>query len=68
MKFFQVCASLSKVKHTRDGIHKSTFLSKDYPFIVLDAIDNWPVMNTDNFWFDNITEVSLEFSSLIEKL
>jgi len=33
------------------------FIRKERPFIVTDAMEDWQVMNTDKFWFDNITEV-----------
>ncbi|KAF2351523.1 hypothetical protein FHG87_017719, partial [Trinorchestia longiramus] len=33
------------------------FLRDDRPFVVTDAMTDWPVMNTDDFWFDNVTEV-----------
>ena len=34
------------------------YLRDDRPFLVTDAMQDWPVMNTDDFWFDNITEVT----------
>jgi hypothetical protein len=34
------------------------YLNRDAPLIVVDAMESWPVMNTDDFWFDNITQVS----------
>ena len=33
------------------------YLNRDAPLIVVDAMESWPVMNTDDFWFDNITQV-----------
>lgn len=35
------------------------YLSRDAPAIITDAMDSWTVMNTDYFWFDNITHVSI---------
>lgn len=35
------------------------YLSRDAPAIITDAMDSWAVMNTDYFWFDNITHVSI---------
>lgn len=34
------------------------YLKRDAPAIITDAMDSWSVMNTDYFWFDNITHVS----------
>jgi len=34
------------------------YLNRDAPLIVVDAMESWPVMNTDDFWFDDITQVS----------
>uniref|UniRef100_A0A0C9PHQ7 CemA protein n=1 Tax=Fopius arisanus TaxID=64838 RepID=A0A0C9PHQ7_9HYME len=33
------------------------YLNRDAPAIITDAMDSWGVMNTDHFWFDNITHV-----------
>lgn len=41
------------------------YLRDDKPFIVTDAMAPWAVMNTDDFWFDNITEVSLTYSIIM---
>ena len=56
-----MCESLTRVDRvaglTYDRLHDN-YLSRDTPVIVVDAMDTWPVMNTDDFYFDNITQVS----------
>ncbi|XP_049766994.1 uncharacterized protein LOC126100432 [Schistocerca cancellata] len=42
------------------------YLSRDAPLIVVDAMDSWPVMNTDDFWFDNITQLYLQDEKLAD--
>jgi len=34
-----------------------TFIRRERPLVVTDAMADWPIMKTDQFWFDNITEV-----------
>lgn len=58
----QVCESLEKLDRLANASSKvvaEEYLKNDVPFIVTDAMDDWPVMNTNEFWFDNITEVSV---------
>ncbi|XP_063220213.1 uncharacterized protein LOC134529747 [Bacillus rossius redtenbacheri] len=42
------------------------YLSRDAPLIVIDAMESWPVMNTDDFWFDNITQLYLQDDKLVD--
>ncbi|GLH14005.1 Uncharacterized protein GBIM_18454 [Gryllus bimaculatus] len=42
------------------------YISRDAPLIVVDAMENWLVMNTDDFWFDNITQLYLNDDKLID--
>uniref|UniRef100_A0A1B6CL03 Cupin-like domain-containing protein n=1 Tax=Clastoptera arizonana TaxID=38151 RepID=A0A1B6CL03_9HEMI len=44
----------------------SNYLDHDAPFIITDAMDSWPVMNTDNFYFENITQLYLKDEKLTE--
>ncbi|CAB0011003.1 unnamed protein product [Nesidiocoris tenuis] len=60
--------ALIKTCETVDSIHVlsnldyemlvENYLNRDIPLIVVDAMDQWPVMLTDEFYFDNITDVS----------
>lgn len=34
------------------------FIKRERPFVVTDGMEDWPIMKTDQFWFDNITEVT----------
>nr|CAD7604842.1 unnamed protein product [Timema genevievae] len=43
-----------------------SYLNRDAPLIVMDAMESWPVMNTDNFWFDNITQLYLQDEKLVD--
>ncbi|XP_042237815.1 uncharacterized protein LOC121876610 [Homarus americanus] len=57
-----VCESLDKVDrltNVSSHVVSEDYLKNDIPFIVTDAMDDWPVMNTEQFWFDNITEMYL---------
>ncbi|BES89959.1 Hypothetical protein NTJ_02766 [Nesidiocoris tenuis] len=40
------------------------YLNRDIPLIVVDAMDQWPVMLTDEFYFDNITDLYLSDEKL----
>ncbi|PSN56686.1 hypothetical protein C0J52_00007 [Blattella germanica] len=42
------------------------YLNRDAPLIVVDAMESWPVMNTDDFWFDNITQLYLQDEKLMD--
>nr|XP_053634067.1 uncharacterized protein LOC128689707 [Cherax quadricarinatus] len=57
-----VCESLDKVDrltNVSSQVVSEDYLKNDIPFIVTDGMDDWPVMNTEQFWFDNITEMYL---------
>nr|CAD7401285.1 unnamed protein product [Timema poppensis] len=43
-----------------------SYLNRDAPLIVMDAMESWAVMNTDNFWFDNITQLYLQDEKLVD--
>lgn len=34
------------------------YIRREKPFVVTDAMTEWPIMKTDLLWFDNVTEVS----------
>ena len=56
----QVCESLERLDRLANVsslVVSEDYLKNDVPFIVTDAMEDWPVMNTDDFWFDNVTEV-----------
>lgn len=36
------------------------FIRREKPFIITDGMDDWDIMMTDQFWFDNITEVCVQ--------
>lgn len=58
---FQTCESLENVDRLGTVSYEQlldNYLSRDAPLIIVDAMEAWPVMNTDDFWFDNITQVS----------
>ncbi|KAK3891775.1 hypothetical protein Pcinc_004354 [Petrolisthes cinctipes] len=57
-----VCESMEKLDRLANASSKvvaEEYLKNDVPFIVTDAMEDWPVMNTNEFWFDNITEMYL---------
>ncbi|CAL4113947.1 unnamed protein product, partial [Meganyctiphanes norvegica] len=57
-----VCESLvdiEQLSNTSQRVVSDDYLQNDMPFIVTDAMDDWPIMNTNDFWFDNITEMFL---------
>ncbi|ODN04667.1 hypothetical protein Ocin01_02026 [Orchesella cincta] len=39
------------------------YIKRERPFIVTDAMDDWHVMKTDQFWFDNITEIYIHHNN-----
>ena len=57
----QTCEALETIDRLSDVRYRNlvdNYLSRDAPAIITDAMDSWAVMNTDYFWFDNITHVS----------
>lgn len=58
--FLQTCEALETIDRLSDVRYRNlvdNYLSRDAPAIITDAMDSWAVMNTDYFWFDNITHV-----------
>lgn len=57
----QTCEALETIDRLSDVRYRNlvdNYLSRDAPAIITDAMESWAVMNTDYFWFDNITHVS----------
>ncbi|XP_076043449.1 uncharacterized protein LOC143026618 [Oratosquilla oratoria] len=57
-----VCESMERLDHLVNVsavVVSEEYLKNDVPFVVVDGMDNWEVMNTDQFWFDNVTELYL---------
>lgn len=55
------CEALETIDRLSDVRYRQlvdNYLSRDAPAIITDAMNSWTVMNTDYFWFDNITHVS----------
>lgn len=55
-----VCESLESLDVLTElpvSVATDEYLRDDRPFVVTDAMADWAVMNTDDFWFDNITEL-----------
>ncbi|XP_073993860.1 uncharacterized protein [Rhodnius prolixus] len=44
------------------------YLNRDIPVIVTDAMDHWPVMLSDDFYFDNITQLYYHDEKLIDSV
>ncbi|KAL1129794.1 hypothetical protein AAG570_012738 [Ranatra chinensis] len=42
------------------------YLNRDAPIIITDAMDNWPAMNSDDFLFNNISQIYLQDEKLID--
>ncbi|MCL4120339.1 UNVERIFIED_CONTAM: hypothetical protein GTU68_065841 [Idotea baltica] len=58
----KLCVSPPSLQRLHDVTSKmiwEEYLLNDRPFIVEDGMKDWPVMNTNNFWFDNITDLYL---------
>lgn len=58
--FLQTCEALETIDRLSNVGYRQlvdNYLSRDAPAIITDAMDSWAVMNTDYFWFDNITHV-----------
>lgn len=51
--------SIERVANISQSAVIEQYIKRERPFIVTDAMDDWHVMKTDQFWFDNITEVLL---------
>lgn len=61
------CEAIERVERISDANFHSLvdkYLSRDGPVIIVDAMTEWPVMKTDNFYFDNITSIYLEDEKL----
>lgn len=59
----QTCEALETIDRLSDVRYRNlvdNYLSRDAPAIITDAMESWAVMNTDYFWFDNITHVSIK--------
>lgn len=57
-----VCESLEhleRLSNISSRVVSEDYLKNDIPFIATDAMEDWPVMNTEQFWFDNVTEMYL---------
>ncbi|KAE8746261.1 hypothetical protein FOCC_FOCC006933 [Frankliniella occidentalis] len=67
--FAKACESLKHVDRLSDVSYEhllDNYLSRDAPAIVVDAMEAWPVMTTDHFYFDNVTQIYLEDDKLID--
>lgn len=68
--YWQTCEVLDQVDRVNKASYDfllDSYLNRDAPFIVTDAMNDWPVMNTEQFYFENITQVSLfYFPSILE--
>ncbi|RXG68454.1 hypothetical protein Avbf_00364 [Armadillidium vulgare] len=56
----QVCEkafSVETFERLPSSVVWEELLPGDVPFKVIDAMDTWSVMNEDNFWFDNVTDL-----------
>ncbi len=59
--FSQLCESFDEIIRLSNASQSQIneeFIPREKPFIVTDAMEDWDIMTTDQFWFDNITEVS----------
>jgi len=56
----QLCESQEEIRRisnvSQTGMMED-FVRRERPCIVTDSMEDWHIMNTDQFWFDNITEV-----------
>lgn len=59
---FQLCESLGEEIPRLDNLSQTSaleeYIRREKPFLVTDAMAEWDIMTTDQFWFDNITEVN----------
>ncbi|KAL2715235.1 hypothetical protein V1478_014933 [Vespula squamosa] len=63
------CEALESIDRLSDVRYRSlvdNYLNRDAPAIITDAMDTWSVMNTDYFWFDNVTHLYLGNERLME--
>lgn len=63
------CESLERIDRISDVTYQrllDDYLGRDAPVIVVDAMTYWPVMNTDDFHFENITEIYMQDEKLID--
>ncbi|KAJ1523830.1 hypothetical protein ONE63_010388 [Megalurothrips usitatus] len=63
------CESLERVDRLSDASYEhllDNYLSRDAPAIVVDAMESWPAMTTDHFYFDNITQIYLDDDKLVD--
>lgn len=63
------CESLEKIERIGEVTFYhlvDDYLSRDTPVIVVDAMTYWPVMNTDHFYFENITQAYLKNEKLMD--
>jgi len=61
------CETLDHIERISDVDYQllvEKYLSRDGPVIVNDAMTQWPVMKTDNFYFDNVTSIYLDDEKL----
>lgn len=62
--FQQSCESLENIDRISEVRYRylvENYLNRDVPAIITDAMSSWAAMNTDFFWFDNITHVRNSF-------
>ncbi|XP_059484917.1 uncharacterized protein LOC132202180 [Neocloeon triangulifer] len=60
------CEAIESVDRVSDTSYQhllDAYLQRDAPVIVVDAMDSWPTMRSDNFWFDNLTQAYLNHGS-----
>lgn len=65
---FQACETLERVERLNKVNYDfmlDSYLDHDAPVIITDAMESWLVMNTDNFYFENITQVSVKVINII---
>ncbi|OXA56226.1 hypothetical protein Fcan01_08941 [Folsomia candida] len=57
-----LCESLDEIArmaNVSQTLVNEEFIRREKPFIITDGMDDWDIMMTDQFWFDNITEIYL---------
>ncbi|XP_031782233.1 uncharacterized protein LOC103317435 [Nasonia vitripennis] len=63
------CEALESIDRLSDVRYRQlvdNYFSRDAPAIITDAMHSWSAMNTDFFWFENITQLYLENERLME--
>ncbi|CAG5103979.1 Protein of unknown function [Cotesia congregata] len=66
---YRTCESVETIDRLSDVRYRQlvdNYLSRDAPAIITDAMDTWAAINTDYFWFDNITHLYLGNERLME--